>query len=114
MAHQIIAAEPEKLRVVSLRFLSPRFKRRRVTHFIPELLVIESEDVLIIHQHVRPAALLLEIADFMNQRLIMLEERRLRFKLSLYQSFADKDLAGQFRVMLRIGHGAASVNGKSV
>jgi hypothetical protein len=50
----------------------------------------------------------------MNQRLIMLEERRLRFKLSLYQSFADKDLAGQFRVMLRIGHGAASVNGKSV
>ena len=50
----------------------------------------------------------------MNQRLVMLEERRLGIKLSLNQRFADKDLAGQFRVMLRIGHRAASIDRESI
>ena len=77
-------------------------------------MVVESKDQLLIHQHIRPARLVLEMLDLAHQPMVMTEKRRTRLPLASHQRLPNEDLARGGRVHRPVVHPPPGIDRQAV
>ena len=91
--HQLFTRELEQVRIALAGPAVPAFAFVAAAHLLRQNLVVESVDQFVIHQHVLPARLVLQLLHLTDQLLVGGEERQLGLPFAGHQAFADEDLA---------------------
>ena len=93
VTHQLLARQQQELRLLFELLPIPAFQGVAAAHLGWQLLVVKGVNQLLLHQHVLPARLVLQIFHLANQLLVSGQKRQRRFPLAGHQCLADKNFA---------------------
>src|SRR6266571_5980319 len=114
MAHQILALEEQQLRIRAFSFAAPAVEIRAVVDTFRDQALVERADQLVVHQHVGPARLVLELLDLPHEPAVMRKERRARLVVALDQRPADEYPSRFDRVHRTVMHAPLCIQQQAV
>ncbi len=77
-------------------------------------MVVVGKDQFFVHQHIRPARLVLQVLDLAHQPMVVTEKRRTRLPLAGHQRLADKNFPRGGRVHRPVVHPSPAVDRQAV
>ncbi|MDT4850792.1 hypothetical protein FQZ97_849520 [compost metagenome] len=98
VAHQLFFGQQQEPGVELDRALVPTLEAGAAAHVGRQLLVVESVNQLVVHQHVLPSRLVFQLCHLLHQLLVRSQERQARFPVASDQRLADEDFARARRV----------------
>ena len=118
VAHQLFFGEHQQAGLFLQLGLVPALEGGPGTHVVGHLLLVEGVDQLVVHQHVLPPGLVLQLGHLLNELLVGVEEgqaaRPVFGHLAFDQRVADEDVAGGMGVELAEVDPAALVHQQAV
>src|SRR6267154_2654822 len=114
VTHQILALEEEEPGIVRFGVAAPAVEIRAVVDPLGDEALVERADQLVIHQHVGPARLMLELLDLADEPAVMKKERRARVVVALDQRLADEHLSRSGRVRGTVMHATLRIQQQPV
>ena len=123
MTHELFAREAQTAVGVfrCIRFLralipisKPFGKRRRRIDVFRNRPVVEVENELLIHKHIRTARLVFKVANFLHEPKVVLEKGKIAFDLALHESLSNEELARKLRIVASEAHAPPLINGEPV
>src|SRR5689334_14783721 len=114
MAHQVLACEKKNLGILLLDFATPAFETRAVVNPLRYDGIVERIKRVLVHQHVAPARLVLELSKLAHELAVMFEERAARLELERGERAMYKNFARFQWVDWTVGHAPPGHNGQPV
>ncbi len=100
VADQKFTVEIKEFRIALHLLLPPFFEGDRRVNLGRELAVVEFKQIVVAHQNVLAARLVLLIQDLADQFLVFYEELFPAVKISLHQCMSDEQFPAQLRIFV--------------
>jgi len=114
VAHQLVPGQAQQLGLALARGAEPLVEGGAAVHVARQVLVVEGEDQLVVHQHVLAAALVLQLLDLAHQLEVGGQEVPVRVPLALHQRLADELGARRIGIDPAVADAAAAVDHQAV
>ena len=114
MTHQLFARQQQQQRLFFDLLPVPALQAVAAADLSRQLLIIKGVDQLLVHQHVLPARLVLQLFHLTDQLLVGGQKSQGRLPLASHQSLADKNFTGPGQVNSAVIDPSPAVNHQAV